>query len=100
MFRERLTGCYGEVKGDTLALLTAMPGSFCNRFRFLCLNSSVARYDGNGDQARATIREIARSPVVSMASVARVINARPGVSPQPPEAVLRVRRESGFSSDR
>src|SRR5581483_8744909 len=100
MFRERLTGCYGEVKGDTLALLTAMPGSFCNRFRFLCLNSSVARYDGNGGQARATIREIARAAGVSIATVSRVINGRPDVSPQTREAVLRVVREHGFSTNR
>jgi LacI family transcriptional regulator len=60
----------------------------------------VARHDGNGDHGRATIREIARAAGVSIATVSRVINGRPDVSPQTREAVLRVVREHGFSTNR
>jgi LacI family transcriptional regulator len=60
----------------------------------------MARHDGNGDQSRATIREIARAAGVSIATVSRVINGRPDVSPQTREAVLRVVREHGFSTNR
>jgi LacI family transcriptional regulator len=66
----------------------------------MCLNRPVARLDGNGDQARATIREIARAAGVSIATVSRVINGRPDVAPQTREAVLRVVREHGFSTNR
>jgi LacI family transcriptional regulator len=60
----------------------------------------MARNDGNGDQTRATIREIARAAGVSIATVSRVINGRPDVSPQTREVVLRVVREHGFSTNR
>ena len=60
----------------------------------------MARNEGNGDYARATIREIARAAGVSIATVSRVINGRPDVSPQTREAVLRVVRERGFSTNR
>jgi LacI family transcriptional regulator, galactose operon repressor len=60
----------------------------------------MARREGNGDQARATIREIARAAGVSIATVSRVVNGRPDVSPQTREAVLRVVREHGFSTNR
>jgi LacI family transcriptional regulator, galactose operon repressor len=60
----------------------------------------VARYEGNGDQARATIREVARAAGVSIATVSRVINGRPDVAPQTREAVLQVVREHGFSTNR
>ena len=60
----------------------------------------MARNSGNGDQSRATIREIARAAGVSIATVSRVINGRPDVSPQTREAVLRVVREHGFSTNR
>jgi LacI family transcriptional regulator len=60
----------------------------------------MARHDGSADQARATIREIAHAAGVSIATVSRVINGRPDVSPQTREAVLRVVREHGFSTNR
>jgi LacI family transcriptional regulator len=60
----------------------------------------MARYEGNNDQARSTIREIARAAGVSIATVSRVINGRPDVAPQTREAVLRVVREHGFSTNR
>jgi LacI family transcriptional regulator len=60
----------------------------------------MARQEGNGDHARATIREIARAAGVSIATVSRVINGRPDVAPQTREAVLRVVRERGFSTNR
>src|SRR5581483_3851988 len=60
----------------------------------------MARHEGNGDNGRATIREIARAAGVSIATVSRVINGRPDVSPQTREAVLRVVREHGFSTNR
>jgi LacI family transcriptional regulator len=60
----------------------------------------MARYEGTTDQARATIREIARAAGVSIATVSRVINGRPDVAPQTREAVLRVVREHGFSTNR
>ena len=60
----------------------------------------MARNEGNGGQSRATIREIARAAGVSIATVSRVINGRPDVSPQTREVVLRVVREHGFSTNR
>jgi LacI family transcriptional regulator len=49
---------------------------------------------------RATIRDVARHAGVSVATVSRVVNGRPDVSPETREAVLRVVREYGFSSNR
>jgi LacI family transcriptional regulator, galactose operon repressor len=66
----------------------------------MCLNSPMARFGGNSDQGRATIREIARAAGVSIATVSRVINGRPDVAPQTREVVLRVVREHGFSTNR
>jgi LacI family transcriptional regulator, galactose operon repressor len=60
----------------------------------------MARHDDDSDHGRATIREIARAAGVSIATVSRVINGRPDVSPQTREAVLRVVREHGFSTNR
>src|SRR5919204_5907301 len=60
----------------------------------------MARNGGNGDRARATIREIARAAGVSIATVSRVINGRPDVAPRTRETVLRVVREHGFSTNR
>src|SRR5919197_6445136 len=60
----------------------------------------MARNGGNGDQSRATIREIARAAGVSIATVSRVINGRPDVAPQTREAVLRVVRDHGFTTNR
>src|SRR5690349_891872 len=61
--------------------------------------SAMARRDGNGDN-RATIREIARAAGVSIATVSRVMNGRPDVAPDTREAVLRVVRDHGFSTNR
>jgi LacI family transcriptional regulator, galactose operon repressor len=49
---------------------------------------------------RATIRDVARHAGVSVATVSRVLNGRPDVSRETREAVLRVVREQGFSSNR
>jgi LacI family transcriptional regulator len=49
---------------------------------------------------RATIREIASAAGVSIATVSRVLNGRPDVSDETREAVLRVVRSSGFSTNR
>ena len=49
---------------------------------------------------RATIRDIADAAGVSIATVSRVLNDRPDVSPVTREAVLRVVREQGFSMNR
>ena len=50
--------------------------------------------------SRATIRDIAGAAGVSIATVSRVLNDRPDVSPGTREAVLRVVREQGFSMNR
>jgi LacI family transcriptional regulator len=55
------------------------------------------REDGN---SRATIRDIAGAAGVSIATVSRVLNDRPDVSPETRETVLRVVRERGFSTNR
>src|SRR5713101_3206876 len=55
--------------------------------------------DGNG-QARATIRDIASAAGVSIATVSRVVNNRPDVAPATREAVMRVVRDSGFTTNR
>jgi len=49
---------------------------------------------------RATIRDIASLAGVSIATVSRVLNQRPDVSPETREAVLQVVREYGFSMNR
>src|SRR5918911_184040 len=60
----------------------------------------MARLESNGGPGRATIREIARAAGVSIATVSRVMNGRPDVSPRTREVVLRVVREHGFSTNR
>lgn len=50
--------------------------------------------------SRATIRDVARQAGVSVATVSRVLNGRPDVSRETREAVLKVVREQGFSSNR
>jgi LacI family transcriptional regulator len=49
---------------------------------------------------RVTIRDIARAAGVSVATVSRVINGRPDVSPQTRDAVLRVARAHNFTTNR
>jgi LacI family transcriptional regulator len=61
--------------------------------------------EGDGRPARnngprATIRDIADAAGVSIATVSRVLNGRPDVSPGTREAVLRVVRDQGFSMNR
>src|SRR5260221_11243774 len=51
-------------------------------------------------RGRATIREIADLGGVSIATVSRVLNARPDVAPETRENVLQVVREQGFSTNR
>jgi LacI family transcriptional regulator len=51
-------------------------------------------------KGRATIRDIARRAGVSVATVSRVINDRPDVSPETRDAVLRHVRASNFTSNR
>src|SRR5919197_371693 len=58
---------------------------------------AMAATDG---RARATIREIASEAGVSIATVSRVLNGRPDVSPNTREAVLEVVRAHGFSTNR
>src|SRR5438034_3955917 len=69
-----------------------------NRFRNDALH---ALSDGNGgDRTRATIRAIASAAGVSIATVSRVLNGRPDVSAETREAVLRVVRDHGFTTNR
>ena len=63
--------------------------------------------DGNGGNGGTegqngppTIRDIATAAGVSIATVSRVLNGRPDVSPNTREAVLRVVHEQGFSMNR
>jgi LacI family transcriptional regulator, galactose operon repressor len=55
---------------------------------------------GRNNGPRATIRDIADAAGVSIATVSRVLNGRPDVSPGTREAVLRVVRDQGFSMNR
>src|SRR4051812_1853968 len=55
--------------------------------------------DENG-KTRATIREIASAAGVSIATVSRVLNERPGVAAETRGAVLRVVRDHGFTANR
>ena len=50
--------------------------------------------------SRATIRDIASEAGVSIATVSRVLNGRPDVSPETRDAVLTVVRRRGFSTNR
>lgn len=69
-----------------------------NRLRKLsALEAAPTRDD---QRARATIRDIASAAGVSIATVSRVLNDRPDVSAETREAVLRVVRELGFSTNR
>ncbi|HLJ66857.1 MAG TPA: LacI family DNA-binding transcriptional regulator [Chloroflexota bacterium] len=61
----------------------------------------VDSQDGNGRRAaRTTIRDVAADLGVSVATVSRVLNGRPDVSPATREAVLRHMRERGYSGNR
>src|SRR3984885_6875162 len=51
-------------------------------------------------RGRATIRDIADLAGVSIATVSRVLNDRPDVSPETRETVMAVVREHGFSTNR
>jgi LacI family transcriptional regulator len=65
----------------------------------VCFNSAVPAIETNG-KSRATIREIASAAGVSIATVSRVLNERPGVADETRSAVLRVVRDRGFSANR
>ena len=54
----------------------------------------------NGRSNRLTIRQVADLAGVSTATVSRVINGRAEVSDRAREAVLRVVREHGYSTNR
>lgn len=56
--------------------------------------------DGNGRAGRLTIRQVAELAGVSTATVSRVINGRAEVSEQAREAVMRVVRQYGYSTNR
>jgi LacI family transcriptional regulator len=66
----------------------------------MCLNAAMASSGTSGPRTRATIREVASAAGVSIATVSRVLNGRPDVSPQTREAVLRVVRDQGFQTNR
>ena len=51
-------------------------------------------------RGRATIRDVAEAAGVSVATVSRVINGRPDVSPATRDAVLRVARAHNFTTNR
>ena len=55
---------------------------------------------GTNGEHRATIREIASAAGVSIATVSRVLNERPGVAEETRGAVLRVVRDRGFTANR
>src|SRR5262245_31244496 len=62
---------------------------------------AASQRDGNGARrSRATIRDVADAAGVSIATVSRVLNDRPDVSPETREAVLKVVREHGFTTNR
>src|SRR5438128_5329901 len=50
--------------------------------------------------ARATIRDIASAAGVSIATVSRVLNDRPDVAPDTRDAVMKVVRDVGFTTNR
>ena len=60
----------------------------------------MAQLDTESARPRATIRDIASLAGVSIATVSRVLNDRPDVSDETREAVMRVVRERGFSTNR
>jgi LacI family transcriptional regulator len=68
-----------------------------NRLRIQPTDGSATR---DSQRPRATIRDIASAAGVSIATVSRVLNGRPDVSPETREAVLHVVREQGFSTNR
>ena len=61
--------------------------------------NGYGKMGGNGP-ARATIRDIATAAGVSIATVSRVLNDRPDVAPDTRDAVLRVVRDLGFTTNR
>ena len=69
------------------------------RNRFRDENGGDGRAGRQGGP-RATIRDIADAAGVSIATVSRVLNGRPDVSPATRDVVLRVVREQGFSMNR
>jgi len=61
---------------------------------------SMASAEEQKAKPRATIREVASAAGVSIATVSRVLNGRPDVSPATREAVLRVVRDERFATNR
>jgi len=65
------------------------------------LNTRVAiTSDDSARPGRTTIREVALLAGVSPATVSRVVNGRPDVSPQLRESVMKVVREHGYTTGR
>src|SRR5438128_11860045 len=54
----------------------------------------------HGARTRSTIREVASAAGVSIATVSRVLNARPDVAPATREAVLRAVRDQRLTTNR
>jgi len=72
-----------------------------NRLRNSVTPQAVSQRERNGTRrTRATIRDIADAAGVSIATVSRVLNDRPDVSTETREAVLKVVREHGFTTNR
>src|SRR4051794_39202481 len=72
-----------------------------NRLRNSVTPPSGSQREHNGARrSRATIRDIADAAGVSIATVSRVLNDRPDVSPETRETVLKVVREHGFTTNR
>src|SRR6266508_7028840 len=82
-------------------VLRGISRGFAETLPVSCFNASMAapERDGRG-RAKATIRDIASAAGVSIATVSRVLNDRPDVSPETREAVLRVVRAHGFTTNR
>jgi LacI family transcriptional regulator len=76
--------------------------SICSGVFRKCFNGWMAEpvripLDG---PSRVTIRDVARSAGVSIATVSRVLNGRDDVSPRTRERVSRVIRDSGYTANR
>ena len=76
-----------------------VPTGFRKLFRTIAV-TNVQTERRSTAAGRTTIRDVAREAGVSIATVSRVINGRPDVSAETREAVLRVVREHGFTSNR
>lgn len=86
-------------EADAVGLTSTLPGAGGRDYSGKCFNSSVKVSKPDSEaRARVTIRQVAETAGVSIATVSRVINRHSDVSAGTRETVQRVLREHGYQA--